>query len=352
MDYDFFKPLLFKLEPETAHHCVEFSLRSLNTLFPGALSFLAHKYIFNDEGLKQNLLGLDFNNPVGLAGGFDKNGTMIRPLAALGFGFLEYGTFTPKPQKGNEKPRLFRLVEQESLQNAMGFNNDGGEKVASHLAKNYPFVLPLGANIGKNKNTSNDAALEDYLTLLRGFKHLCDYFVINISSPNTQNLRALQNDDFLALLLEEARKISPKPILIKIAPDMPTLDAIKLCQNAIEKGASGFIIANTSTDYSLLDNYRTFGGLSGKIIAKKSSEFFEILAKELFGKTLLIASGGIDSAQEAWERIKNGANLVQIYTALIFKGPSLVRKINEGLSVLLKEEGFLHISEAVGVNLK
>ncbi|EAL6338314.1 dihydroorotate dehydrogenase (quinone), partial [Campylobacter coli] len=167
MLYNFIKPLLFKLDPENAHALVEGSLRSLNATLPGSLSFFAYNYIVNDDSLKQKLLGLDFNNPVGLAGGFDKNATMIRPLAALGFGFLEFGTFTPKPQEGNEKPRLFRLVKQESIQNAMGFNNQGAEKIAARLSKIYPFVLPLGANIGKNKITSNDKALEDYFTLFR-----------------------------------------------------------------------------------------------------------------------------------------------------------------------------------------
>ncbi|EAH6991195.1 quinone-dependent dihydroorotate dehydrogenase, partial [Campylobacter coli] len=226
MLYNFIKPLLFKLDPENAHALVEGSLRSLNATLPGSLSFFAYNYIVNDDSLKQKLLGLDFNNPVGLAGGFDKNATMIRPLAALGFGFLEFGTFTPKPQEGNEKPRLFRLVKQESIQNAMGFNNQGAEKIAARLSKIYPFVLPLGANIGKNKITSNDKALEDYFTLFRNFKDLCDYFIVNISSPNTKNLRELQNDDFLSHLLEEARKITNKPILIKIAPDMPIDSAL------------------------------------------------------------------------------------------------------------------------------
>ncbi|EAL8349858.1 quinone-dependent dihydroorotate dehydrogenase, partial [Campylobacter jejuni] len=328
------------------------SLRALSASFPGALSFLAHKYIVDDESLRQNLLGLDFNNPVGLAGGFDKNATMIRPLSALGFGFLEVGTFTPKPQEGNEKPRLFRLVKQESIQNAMGFNNEGAEKIALRLAKTYPFVLPLGVNIGKNKITPNDKALEDYFTLFRDFKDLCDYFIVNISSPNTKNLRELQNDDFLNTLLEEAKKITSKPILIKIAPDMKIDDALNLCENAIKKGADGFILANTSVDYSLLDNNRTFGGISGRLITEKSGIFFKEAAKILFGKTLLIASGGIDSADIAYDRIKNGANLVQVYTALIFKGPSLVKNINQNLIELLRKDGFLHISEAVGVNLK
>lgn len=352
MLYDFIKPLLFKLDPENAHALAEYSLRTLNTALPGALSFLAYKYIVDDESLKQRLLELSFNNPVGLAGGFDKNATMISPLAALGFGFLEFGTFTPHAQEGNEKPRLFRLVKQESIQNAMGFNNEGAEKIATRLSKTYPFVLPLGANIGKNKITSNENALQDYFTLLRDFKDLCDYFIVNISSPNTKNLRELQNNDFLNELLDEARKITNKPILIKIAPDMQIDDALKLCENAILKGASGFIIANTSVDYSLLDNNRTFGGISGKLITEKSGNFFKELAKVLFGRTLLIASGGIDSGEIAYERIKNGANLIQIYTALIYKGPSLVRDINQALVELLKRDGFLNINEAVGVNLK
>ena len=352
MAYEMIKPLLFKLDPEYAHALVEYSLRILNASFPGSLSFLAHQYIVDDESLRQNLLGLDFSNPIGLAGGFDKNATMIRPLSALGFSFLELGTFTLKSQEGNEKPRLFRLVKQESIQNAMGFNNEGAEKIALRLAKIYPFVLPLGVNIGKNKSTPNDKALEDYFTLFRDFKDLCDYFVVNISSPNTKNLRELQNNDFLSDLLEVAKKITSKPILIKIAPDMKIDDALNLCENAIKKGANGFILANTSVDYALLDNNRTFGGISGRLITEKSGIFFKEIAKVLFGKALLIASGGIDSADIAYERIKNGANLVQVYTALIFKGPSLVKNINQNLIELLKKDGFLHISEAVGVNLK
>lgn len=352
MAYEMIKPLLFKLDPEYAHALVEYSLRILNASFPGSLSFLAHQYIVDDESLRQNLLGLDFSNPIGLAGGFDKNATMIRPLSALGFSFLELGTFTLKSQEGNEKPRLFRLVKQESIQNAMGFNNEGAEKIALRLAKIYPFVLPLGVNIGKNKSTPNDKALEDYFTLFRDFKDLCDYFVVNISSPNTKNLRELQNNDFLSDLLEVAKKITSKPILIKIAPDMKIDNALNLCENAIKKGANGFILANTSVDYALLDNNRTFGGISGRLITEKSGIFFKEIAKVLFGKALLIASGGIDSADIAYERIKNGANLVQVYTALIFKGPSLVKNINQNLIELLKKDGFLHISEAVGVNLK
>jgi len=350
--YEKLKPLIFLLPPELAHSLTEALLRSLAFVCPSSLNFFAKAYIIDDDRLKQELLGLNFYNPVGIAGGFDKNATMFRPLAALGFGFLEFGTFTPKAQAGNEKPRLFRLVEQESLQNAMGFNNDGTGKIASRLSSLYPFILPVGANIGKNKATKNEDAIKDYTQLLESFKHLCDYFIINISSPNTKNLRALQETSFLNELLNEAQKITQKPILIKIAPDMKIKEAINLCQNASQQGAKGFIIANTSTDYSLLDNNRTFGGISGALIKEKSRNFFKGVAKELFNKTLLISSGGIDSAQEAYTRFKDGANLVQIYTALVFKGPSLVKDINEGLLELMQEEGVRHISDIIGENLK
>lgn len=340
------------LPPEFAHSLTESALRSLSFICPGALNFIAKACIVEDERLAQELLNLKFYNPIGIAAGFDKNATMFRPLAALGFGFLEFGTFTPKAQKGNEKPRLFRLIAQESLQNAMGFNNQGSGVIARRVSSLYPFVLPIGANIGKNKDTSNENALKDYTQLLESFKELCDYFIINISSPNTKNLRALQDSTFLSELLSEARHITQKPILIKIAPDMKLKDAINLCVLASENGAKGFILANTSTDYSLLDNNRTFGGLSGALIKEKSRAFFKGVAKELFGKALLISSGGIDSAKEAYTRLKDGANLVQIYTALIYKGPSLVKELNEGLLELMQEEGVKHIRDIIGVNLK
>ncbi|MCX2683593.1 quinone-dependent dihydroorotate dehydrogenase [Campylobacter sp. MIT 21-1685] len=352
MNYEAIKPLLFKLQPETAHCLSEWSLRALNAFCPWFFSVLARCYVVENESLKQNILGLDFHNPVGLAGGFDKNATMLRPLSAFGFGFLEFGTFTLKMQKGNEKPRLFRLEKEESLQNAMGFNNEGVEKISSRLAKIYPFVLPLGANIGKNKDTANEKALEEYLALVQQCQFFCDYFTINISSPNTQALRELQDNEFLSTFLSKAREITQKPLFIKIAPDMQIEQALDLCENAMNKGASGFVIANTSTDYSLLKNQRAFGGISGRLIAPKNQQFFKELAKVLFGKTLLIASGGINSAQSAYERIKDGANLIQIYTALVYKGPKLVYDINEGLISLLKKDQCSHLSQAVGVNIQ
>lgn len=350
--YKAIRPLLFKLPPEFMHSSIVSILKMIDNICPSALNLFAKKYMVYDESLNQELLGNYFANPVGLAGGYDKNGNIIRPIASLGFGFLEFGTFTPLAQKGNKKPRLFRLVEQESLQNAMGFNNIGKKKIISNISKIYPFVLPLGANIGKNKTTSNNKAIKDYIDLLNSFKDLCDYFIINISSPNTNNLRDLQNIDFISNLMQEAKTITQKSILIKIAPDMNEKDALDLCYGALKAGVSGFIIANTSIDYTLINNSKTFGGISGKLITKKNATFFKILAKELYGKTILIASGGIDNANEAYDRIKDGANLIQIYTALIYKGPSLIYNINKGLIELLKKDGFANISEAVGINLK
>lgn len=352
MNYDFFKKILFKFDPEFAHHLTEFALRSVDFIAPSLLNIFAKDYIVANSALRQEILGLNFTNPVGLAGGFDKNATMVRPLAALGFGFLEFGTFTPKAQKGNEKPRLFRYVDFESVQNAMGFNNFGALKIAENVRKIYPFILPLGANIGKNKLTKNENALNDYISLLKDFDTLCDYFVINISSPNTPNLRTLQDEKFIKDLMNEAKKFTQKPVFLKIAPDMTSKSAINLCLKAIECGVKGLIIANTSVDYSIIPNARSFGGISGRAITEKSGVFFKEIARELYGKVLLIASGGIDNAQIAFERIKNGANLVQIFTGMIFKGPSLVRDINLGLLRCLENEGFSHISEAVGANLK
>lgn len=347
--YKAFKKLAFKLSPENAHECVEFMLRTLDGLCPGSLSFFAKSCIYEDEILSQDLFGLRFYNPLGLSGGFDKNATMLRPLAAFGFGFLEYGTFTPRPQSGNEKPRLWRLIEEESLQNAMGFNNQGKEAVRKRLEKLYPSVLPLIANIGKNKDTTDPLA--DYLELLEDFSNLCDMFLINISSPNTKNLRDLQNEEFISELFSKAKKLTNKPILLKLAPDMEVDNAIRLAKEAIKGGVAGIVLANTSTDYTLCDTPVKIGGLSGKVIAKKSGEFLKEIAKEIHKDTVLIASGGISDAKTAYERIKNGASLIQIYTAFIYEGPCVAANINKGLAEFLKADGFKNIKEAVGVNL-
>ena len=351
MNYDTLKKIFFRFDPETAHKIAEFGLRALYAT-PGGLEALAKFGVYKDEILTQNIWNLSFDNPVGIAGGFDKNATMIAPLAALGYGHIDFGTFTPRPQSGNEKPRLFRLVGEQSIQNAMGFNNEGADVIERRVRKIYPFVIPIAANIGKNKATSNEDALSDYEALGRKFNGLCDFFIINVSSPNTPNLRALQENSFISELIGAMKKITNRPLVLKLAPDMSADQAIALCECAVQSGASGIIINNTSVDYSLSPNARDFGGLSGRLITKKSRKLFAQVARELFGRTVLISCGGIDSAQEAYERIKSGASLVQIFTAFIFKGPFVAKSINEGLAELLRADGFNNISEAVGVNLK
>ncbi len=349
--YQYIKKLMFLLDPENAHNLAEFSLKNGYMVCPFAFSAYEKKNFINDKILHQEIEGIKFPNPLGLAAGFDKNATMIKPLKALGFGHIEYGTLTPKPQNGNPKPRLFRYPEFNSIQNAMGFNNDGADKIASRVKKLYPFSIPLGANIGKNKTTPSEKALDDYFVLLDKFKELCDYFVINISSPNTKGLRDLQNEEFISFLFKKGVTITDKPIFLKLAPDMTTKNAIDLAFVAKDSGARGIIATNTTIDYSLLPGSRDFGGISGEVLKEKSYNFFKELAKELFGKITLISVGGIDSSQEAYRRIKAGASLVQIYSSFIFRGPAGLKEINQGLIKLLKDDGFDSISDAVGANI-
>jgi dihydroorotate dehydrogenase len=271
-------------------------------------------------------------------------------MPTLGFGFTEIGTVTPKPQDGNPKPRLFRLADEQSIQNAMGFNNLGSDYMLRRLNKLYFMDYPIGINIGKNKLTAEDDALEDYRILLDKFKEYGDYVVINISSPNTVGLRDLQNETFIQALFELAKDITTKPIFLKIAPDMTPSDAIDISKVAIKYGASGIIATNTTIDYSLTPNAKDFGGISGALLTKKSYELFRELGKELHDKTILISVGGIDSAEEAYKRVKAGASLVQVYSMLIYKGPNLIKEINEGLVELLQKDGYKHISEAIGAD--
>jgi dihydroorotate dehydrogenase len=349
--YESLKPFLFKLQPETAHHLVEYFLRCAN-LCPSAFNGWIEKHFVTDKRLTQELFGREFLNPVGLAAGFDKNATMIRGIQALGYGYTEIGTLTPKPQPGNPKPRMWRHIEEESIQNAMGFNNEGLLAVQRRLQALYPFSTPIGVNIGKNKVTPEHEAINDYTTLIKALHALGDYLVINISSPNTPGLRDLQNEQFISTLFSEAKALTEKPILLKIAPDMEPQQAVDLTALAVEKGADGIIATNTTIDYSLVSHPQSIGGLSGRVLQQKSRDIFEAIAKELYGKTVLISAGGIDSAEEAYIRIKAGASLVQVFSALIFKGPELIRDINTGLIELLERDGYASITDAVGADRK
>lgn len=349
--YKLVKKVLFLFDPESAHSIASFGFFLLRPF-----NFVIKKMLFvDDEILHQKVLGVEFKNPVGLGAGFDKNATMIESEAALGFGYVEVGTITPKAQNGNPKPRLIRYPSYKSLQNAMGFNNDGMVQIKPRLSKKY--TIPVGVNIGKNKTTPQNKAIDNYIKLVEIFSHQADYFVVNISSPNTPGLRDLQNELFVKELFGSILNLTTKPILLKIAPDMNIDDAKAICQSAITNGASGIVASNTTIDYSLIPETNSSvlghsGGLSGAILKEKSFEFFQEIAKEFFGKTTLISVGGIDSASEAYRRIKAGASLVQIFTSFIFEGPLVVRNINKELIKLLKEDGYSSINEAIGVDIK
>jgi dihydroorotate dehydrogenase len=349
--YPVLRRLLFGLEPETAHGVGMGALRLAQTV-PGLAAALTRRNRVDAAPLRQTLFGRDFPNPVGLAAGFDKDAAAVGALPALGFGFAEVGTVTPLPQPGNPRPRLFRHSAEGSLQNALGFNNGGLEAMRRRLERVYPAALPLGVNLGKNKATPPERALADYEILIRGLHPFCDYLVVNLSSPNTPGLRDLQNEAFVRELLELASGITAKPVLVKIAPDLPPGQAAVLSATAVAAGAAGIIATNTTTDYALVPGAKDFGGISGRALREKSFQVFEEVARALFGRTVLISVGGIDSGAEAYRRLKAGASLVQIYTALIYEGPGLPRKINEELLALMARDGAKGVGEVVGASLR
>jgi len=345
--YPALRRLLFQLDAETAHGAGMAGLRALQALPPLAAA-LRRRNLVDAPALCQTLFGRTFANPVGLAAGFDKDARVVRALSALGFGFAEVGTVTPLPQPGNPRPRMFRHADVESVQNALGFNNRGMHAAREHLKRVWPAAIPLGVNVGKNKVTPPEAALGDYETLIRTLSPFCDYLVVNLSSPNTPGLRDLQNDSFVRAVLGAARALTAKPVLVKIAPDLTPADAVHLSEVAVDAGAAGIVATNTTNDYSLLPGAKAIGGLSGKVLQEKSFRIFDAVAQSLFGRAVLISVGGIDSGAEAYRRIRAGASLVQIYTALVYHGPGLPRRINEELLALMERDGVKTMAEAVG----
>ncbi len=350
-DYNTIKKFMFNFEPETAHHIASYGFKTLPYLRM-LNNMMVERNFIDDDILSQKVFNRTFRNPIGLAAGFDKNADMIESMQAMGFGYTEIGTMTPKAQSGNAKPRLFRYPEYEAVQNAMGFNNEGSYEIIKNLASVYPYSIPIGASIGKNKTTTESDTLSDYEKLVIGCKDICDYMVVNISSPNTPNLRDLQNEEFIKSVFGMAKEITDTPILLKIAPDMEHETAITLCQTAINSGADGIVATNTTQDYSLVPNSQNFGGISGKVMSEKSYEIFKAIGRELHKKTTLISVGGISDANDVYRRIKAGATLVQIYSAFIFQGPSMCKNINEDLIKLIKEDGYSNISEAIGSDFR
>jgi dihydroorotate dehydrogenase len=348
--YPALRPLLFRLDPETSHGLGIAALRAARWM-PGLAGALTRRHLVDAAPLRQTLFGREIANPVGLAAGFDKNAEVVQALPALGFGFAEVGTVTPLAQAGNPRPRLFRHSNERSLQNALGFNNAGLAAMRRRLERAAPFPLLLGVNLGKNKATPPEKALDDYETLIRGLHGLADYLVVNLSSPNTPGLRDLQNEEFLRALFRSAKGITAKPVLAKIAPDLEPAQAVALSEIAVDAGAAGVIATNTTTDYALLPGAKDFGGLSGAVLREKSFRVFAAVARALFGKAVLISAGGIDSGAEAYRRLRAGASLVQVYTALVYEGPGLPRRINEELLALMARDGVKGIAEVLGADL-
>lgn len=343
----FIKPILFLKNPEDAHYFT-FSWIKRTFNLPLIKNIIEGIFDYQNPILEREVFGLHFKNPVGLAAGFDKDAKLIEEMAMLGFGFIEIGTLTPKPQEGNPLPRLFRLPEDEALINRMGFNNGGVEEAIKRLQDVKTDVL-IGGNIGKNKLTPNEKAADDYLYCLHALHPYVDYFVVNVSSPNTPNLRELQEKGPLKKLLlavkeANSRKSRPKPILLKIAPDLTVGQLDDIIEIVIETKIDGVIATNTTTDRSQLNTDASkveaigAGGVSGKVLAKRSTEVIRYLSSQSNNAFPIIGVGGIFSAQDAIDKLEAGASLVQVYTGMVYEGPGLVKKINKGLVKYLQRK--------------
>ena len=334
------RPFLFLFDPEKVHlFTIEFL--SLAHKIPGVKALIRNSFSFNDKGLEREVFGLSFANPVGLAAGFDKDAQMIDLLEPFGFGSIEIGTLTPKPQPGNEKPRLFRLKKDKALINRMGFNNEGVNNAVTRLKKRKSKIL-VGGNIGKNKLTDNDMAIGDYEYTFEALFAVVDYFVVNVSSPNTPNLRDLQDKEPLSRLLirlqeRNNEKEKRKPILLKIAPDLNDYQLQEIVEIVQETKIDGIIATNTTIARDgLVTNVQKIkeigdGGLSGKPLTTRATEVIKFLRQALGQDICIIGVGGIMSPEDAVDKLKAGANLIQIYSGFIYNGPSFVKNINKAI---------------------
>lgn len=353
--YPLAKPLIHTMDPEAAHNL------TVKMLSRGITGKLGRPQRF--DRLKTNVFGLDFDNPIGLAAGFDKNAETLCGSLALGFGFVEAGTVTPKPQPGNDKPRLFRLTKDQAVINRFGFNNNGLEYFADKLSKHGQNSQKnmrgiVGANVGANKESDDRTA--DYEAGIERLYGLSDYFTVNISSPNTPGLRALQSRDALIELINRVLAVRAAkmldgmvhvPILVKIAPDLTDEDIADIAEITLSTDIDGLIVSNTTIarPSSLLSaDKEEVGGLSGAPLMEPSTAVLKRIYQATSGAKPLIGVGGINSGADAYHKIRAGASLVQLYSALVYKGPGLVEKIKSDLNKLLRDDGFDHVSEAIG----
>jgi dihydroorotate dehydrogenase len=338
--YGLIKKILFSIDPEAVHHLV---MDKLKTAYSLAISrsLLKKSFVVSNPALERTLWGITFPNPVGLAAGFDKDARYTDALACLGFGFIEIGTVTPRPQPGNPQPRLFRLPADQALINRMGFNNGGSSAAAARLKHRKEKII-IGGNIGKNKDTPNEDALSDYEAAFRDLYEVVDYFVVNVSSPNTPGLRALQDKEPLMKILNRLMELNqqlgaPKPILLKIAPDLTDDQLNDIIAIVNETGIQGLVATNTTIDRSSLQTpaqeVETIGagGLSGLPLKTRATEVIKYLHQNSNGKIPIIAVGGIFTAADALEKLNAGASLVQVYTGFIYEGPAIAKNICKGV---------------------
>lgn len=334
------RPVLFLVDPEKIHHFV-FRFLKWSGKVPGVKSILRLLYCFEDKRLERKILGITFSNPVGLAAGFDKDAMLIEEAACLGFGFVEIGTLTPRPQPGNDKPRLFRLPADQALINRMGFNNRGVVEAVERL-RNRKSSIVVGGNIGKNKLTENENAIDDYRSCFEALYEHVDYFVVNVSSPNTPGLRALQEKEPLRKLLANVKALSlskpkPKPILLKIAPDLTNEQLDDVIEIVKETSTDGIIATNTTisreglaTDKNTLERIGS-GGLSGKPLTVRATEVIRYLRSGLGPQFPIVGVGGIMNETDALEKLRAGADLIQLYSGFIYEGPALIKRINKAI---------------------
>ncbi|MFZ5469543.1 MAG: quinone-dependent dihydroorotate dehydrogenase [Myxococcota bacterium] len=347
--YRWVRPLLFLLPAEAAHRLVLWVL----SLLEGALGLCRHlrRRALRGVDLSSSVAGLHFPNPLGLAAGLDKDAEALPAFFALGFGFVEVGTVTPRPQPGNPRPRLFRLPEHRALINRMGFNNRGMAAMAGRLRELAWRPAPLGINVGKNKDTPNHHALDDYVAAVDMLEPLGDYLAVNASSPNTPGLRELQEPEALERLLRALRQRTQRPLFLKIAPDLGPEAVDAIVDVALACGVDGLIATNTTITRPMVDPLAPEpGGLSGAPLRPLANEVVRRAYARARGRLAIIGVGGVFTAEDAYEKIRAGASLIQLYTSLVYEGPPLVRRILTGLSDLLRRDGFRAVSDAVGVD--
>jgi len=347
---------LFRFDPETVHRLAHAALHAI------PLGVARRRRPRADPALRVRVLGLEFDSPIGLAAGFDKGDASVGGLFGMGFSHVEVGTITPRPQSGNERPRVFRLPEHRALINRMGFNNDGAVVCAARLAA-LPAAArmgPVGVNVGKNKVTPNEQALDDYLACIDQLHRYADYLVVNISSPNTPGLRQLQEKDALDRLLRGCvarlhERAPGKPLLVKLAPDLEPEALDEAVEVAIAAGVAGIVATNTTLARAGVETHpraAEAGGLSGAPLTARSTDVIRRVARRAAGRVPVVGSGGVMTAEDAYAKLRAGASLVQVYTGFIYGGPGFPKRLNQGLLDLLARDGFSSVGQAIGADLR